>query len=100
APSGEDSPLPNAGGTTAGLVKTNDSGPQLNVVRDSVKVTPGGTFADAGAVTGSDPELGTGTTTGTPGPDPARGGPTAPSDQQNGPEDAGAGTGNPTASAT
>lgn len=102
APSGEDSPLPNAGGTTTGLVKSNDSGPQLNVVRDSVKVAPGDTFAGTGTVTGSDPELGTGATTGTTGTtgtDPAPGGTTAPSDQQNGPEDAGVGTGNPTAGA-
>jgi hypothetical protein len=99
APASEDSPLPNAGGTTTGLVKTNDSGPQLNVVRDSVKVTPGDTFAGAGTVTGSDPEPGT-VTTGTDtvtvtGPAPV--GTPAPSNPQQGPEDAGAGSGNPTA---
>lgn len=100
APSSEDSPLPNAGGTTTGLVKSNDSGPQLNVVRDSVKVTPGDTFAGAGTVTGSDPEPGTDTTgtgTDTTGTDTTPVGTTAPSDPQQGPEGAGAGTGNSTA---
>ena len=99
APAGDVSPLPTAGVTTTGLVKTNDSGPQLNVVRDSVKVTPGDTFAGAGTVTGSDPEPGT-VTTGTDTitvTDPAPVGTPAPSNPQQGPEDAGAGSGNSTA---
>ncbi|OPX07773.1 hypothetical protein B1790_22085 [Mycobacterium sp. AT1] len=85
APSSEDSQLPNAGGTTTGLVKTNDSGPQLNVVRDSVKVKPGDTFAGAGTVTGADPEAETVTTD--TDPDTT----TTPSDPQ-GSADVGAGT--------
>ncbi|KQY08167.1 hypothetical protein ASD37_09525 [Mycobacterium sp. Root135] len=101
ASSSEDSQLPNAGGTTTGLVKTNDSGPLTNVVRDSVKVKPGDTFAGAGGtVTGSDPEPGTVTTgagTVTTGTDSAPGGTTAPSDPQQSPAGAGAGTGNSTA---
>ena len=53
APSSEDSQLPNAGGATTELVKTNDSGPLINVVRDSVKVAPGDTFADVTTGTGT-----------------------------------------------
>lgn len=105
APSGEDSQLSNAGGATTGVVKTDDSGPQLNVVRDSVKVAPGDTFAGTGTATKSDPEPGkagtvtAGSSTGTTGTDPAPGATTAPSDTQSGPADAGAstGTGNSTA---
>ena len=96
--SSEDAQLPNAGGTTSGFVKANDSGPQLNVVRDSVKVTPGDTFAGAGTVTGSDPEPGTDTTGTDTVTEPAPGGTTAPSDPQQGPGDAGAGTGSSTVS--
>ena len=100
APSGEDSQLSNAGGTTTGLVKTNETGPQVNVVRESVKVAPGDTFAGAGTVTGSDPEPGTVTTgTVTTGTVPAPGGTTAPSEPQQSPADAGAGAGNSTAGA-
>lgn len=57
---------PTEGGTTGdtatGLLKTNDSGPLTNVVRDSIKVEPGDTFAGSGTVTGSEPESGTVTT--------------------------------------
>ncbi|WP_149477820.1 hypothetical protein [Mycolicibacterium sp. P1-18] len=50
------------GGAATGLVKDNDSGPLTNVVRDSIKVEPGDTFAGSGTVTGSEPESGTVTT--------------------------------------
>ncbi|MCV7421156.1 hypothetical protein H7K45_11450 [Mycobacterium yunnanensis] len=64
-----DTPLPTeptepdtTGGSATGLVKTSDSGPLTNVVRDSIKVEPGDTFAGSGTVTGSEPESGTVTT--------------------------------------
>lgn len=91
-------------GTTTGLVNGNDPGPQLNVVRDSLRVTPGDTFAGAGTVTGSDPEAGTvtgtltaGTGTLTAGTDSAPGETAAPSDPQQSSGAAGEGTGNGTA---
>ena len=96
SPGGGASEPDTTAGTTTGLVKTNDSGPQLNVVRDSLKVTPGDTFAGAGTVSGSDPELGTETGTVTAGTDPTAVGTIAPSDPQQGSGDTGAGTGNST----
>ncbi|KQY08166.1 hypothetical protein ASD37_09520 [Mycobacterium sp. Root135] len=88
APS-SDSPPPNAGGTTTGLVKTNDSGPQLNVVRDSVKVTPGDTFA--GVTTGTGTGTGTETESATTVDETVSGATTASPAAANDPSDAAAG---------
>jgi len=82
-----------ADGATTGLVKSNDSGPLTNVVRDSIKVEPGDTFADSGSGTttgtGTASEVESGTVATTTDPDP---GTTTPSDEQSA-ADAGAGAG-------
>lgn len=59
SPSSSPSALETTGGATTSLVKSNDSGPLTNVVRDSIKVEPGDTFAGVTTGTGT----GTGTET-------------------------------------